>query len=181
MVFFSYWAVLMPNYLGHADNYIPANPAVTPAHIVPEWYFLPFYAILRAIPDKLGGVIAMALAILLVAFLPWLDTSRVRSMRYRPIARPLLWIFAATFIGLGYLGSMPAEGGYVIAARILTALYFGYFVALPVVGLLERLLPLPISINEPVLAGRLIKDRTSLPLNKPQGEMIKRKVSQTTG
>jgi ubiquinol-cytochrome c reductase cytochrome b/c1 subunit len=181
MVFFSYWAFLMPNYLGHADNYIPANPAVTPAHIVPEWYFLPFYAILRAIPDKLGGVIAMALAILLVAFLPWLDTSRVRSMRYRPIARPLLWIFAATFIGLGYLGSMPAEGGYVIAARILTALYFGYFVALPVVGLLERLLPLPISINEPVLAGRLIKDRTSLPLNKPQGEMIKRKVSQTTG
>jgi ubiquinol-cytochrome c reductase cytochrome b subunit len=181
MVFFSYWAFLMPNYLGHADNYIPANPAVTPAHIVPEWYFLPFYAILRAIPDKLGGVIAMALAILLVAFLPWLDTSRVRSMRYRPIARPLLWIFAATFIGLGYLGSMPAEGGYVIAARILTALYFGYFVALPVVGLLERPLPLPISINEPVLAGRLIKDRTSLPLNKPQGEMIKRKVSQTTG
>jgi ubiquinol-cytochrome c reductase cytochrome b subunit len=181
MVFFSYWAFLMPNYLGHADNYIPANPAVTPAHIVPEWYFLPFYAILRAIPDKLGGVIAMALAILLVAFLPWLDTSRVRSMRYRPIARPLLWIFAATFIGLGYLGSMPAEGGYVIAARILTALYFGYFVALPVVGLLERPLPLPISINEPVLAGRPIKDRTSLPLNKPQGEMIKRKVSQTTG
>jgi ubiquinol-cytochrome c reductase cytochrome b subunit len=181
MVFFSYWAFLMPNYLGHADNYIPANRAVTPAHIVPEWYFLPFYAILRAIPDKLGGVIAMALAILLVAFLPWLDTSRVRSMRYRPIARPLLWIFAATFIGLGYLGSMPAEGGYVIAARILTALYFGYFVALPVVGLLERPLPLPISINEPVLAGRLIKDRTSLPLNKPQGEMIKRKVSQTTG
>jgi ubiquinol-cytochrome c reductase cytochrome b subunit len=181
MVFFSYWAFLMPNYLGHADNYIPANPAVTPAHIVPEWYFLPFYAILRAIPDKLGGVIAMALAILLVAFLPWLDTSRVRSMRYRPIARPLLWIFAATFIGLGYLGSMPAEGGYVIAARILTALYFGYFVALPVVGLLERPLPLPISINEPVLAGWLIKDRTSLPLNKPQGEMIKRKVSQTTG
>jgi ubiquinol-cytochrome c reductase cytochrome b/c1 subunit len=181
MVFFSYWAFYMPNYLGHADNYIPANPAVTPAHIVPEWYFLPFYAILRAIPDKLGGVIAMALAILLVAFLPWLDTSRVRSMRYRPIARPLLWIFAATFIGLGYLGSMPAEGGYVIAARILTALYFGYFVALPLVGLLERPLPLPLSINEPVLAGRPIKDRASLPLNKSQGEMIKRKVSQTTG
>jgi ubiquinol-cytochrome c reductase cytochrome b/c1 subunit len=181
MVFFSYWAFYMPNYLGHADNYIPANPAVTPAHIVPEWYFLPFYAILRAIPDKLGGVIAMALAILLVAFLPWLDTSRVRSMRYRPIARPLLWIFAATFIGLGYLGSMPAEGGYVIAARILTALYFGYFVALPLVGLLEHPLPLPLSINEPVLAGRPIKDRASLPLNKSQGEMIKRKVSQTTG
>ena len=154
MIFFGYWAFFMPNYLGHADNYIPANPAVTPAHIVPEWYFLPFYAILRAIPDKLGGVIAMGAAILLVAFLPWLDTSNVRSMRYRPVARPLLWIFSATFIGLGYLGSMPAEGGYVIAARILTALYFGYFVALPVVGLLERPLPLPLSITEPFLAGR---------------------------
>jgi len=179
MVFFSYWVFYMPNYLGHADNYIPANPAVTPAHIVPEWYFLPFYAILRAIPDKLGGVVAMVLAILLVAFLPWLDTSRVRSMRYRPVARPLLWIFAGSFVGLGYLGSMPAEGGYVIAARMLTALYFGYFVALPVVGLLERPLSLPLSINEPVLVGQPIKDRTSLPLNETQEEMIKRKVAQT--
>ncbi|AWM85524.1 cytochrome b/b6 [Microvirga sp. 17 mud 1-3] len=181
MVFFSYWTFLMPNYLGHADNYIPANPAVTPAHIVPEWYFLPFYAILRAIPNKLGGVIALGAAILLVAFLPWLDTSKVRSMRYRPIGRSLLWIFAAAFIGLGYLGSMPAEGGYVIAARILTALYFGYFVALPVAGLLERPLALPLSISESVFAGRSIKDCTSLPLDGSVEEMIKPKVSQTAG
>jgi ubiquinol-cytochrome c reductase cytochrome b subunit len=152
IIFFAYWVFYMPNYLGHADNYIPANPAVTPSHIVPEWYFLPFYAILRAIPDKLGGVIAMFMAILIVVFLPWIDTSKVRSMSYRPIARPLLWMFVAAFIGLGYLGSMPAEGGYVIAARILTVLYFGYFVALPVVGLFEKPLPLPMSIDEPVLA-----------------------------
>jgi ubiquinol-cytochrome c reductase cytochrome b/c1 subunit len=125
---------------------------------VPEWYFLPFYAILRAIPDKLGGVIAMVLAILLVAFLPWIDTSKVRSMHYRPVARPLLWMFVAAFIGLGYLGSMPAEGGYVIAARILTVLYFGYFVALPVVGLFERPLPLPLSIAESVLARHQTSD-----------------------
>jgi ubiquinol-cytochrome c reductase cytochrome b/c1 subunit len=158
MIFFAYWVFYMPNYLGHADNYIPANPAVTPSHIVPEWYFLPFYAILRAIPDKLGGVIAMFLAILLVAFLPWIDTSKVRSMHYRPVARPLLWMFVAAFIGLGYLGSMPAEGGYVIAARILTVLYFGYFVALPVVGLFERPLPLPLSIAESVLARHQTSD-----------------------
>jgi ubiquinol-cytochrome c reductase cytochrome b subunit len=152
MLFFAFWVFYMPNYLGHADNYIPANPAVTPAHIVPEWYFLPFYAILRAIPDKLGGVIAMAAAVLILAFLPWLDTSKVRAMAYRPIARWMLWTFVVAFLGLGYLGSRPAEGGYVIAAQILTAVYFGYFVALPVVGLLEKPLPLPISINEAVLA-----------------------------
>jgi ubiquinol-cytochrome c reductase cytochrome b/c1 subunit len=161
VIFFTYWVFHMPNYLGHADNYIPANPAVTPAHIVPEWYFLPFYAILRAIPDKLGGVIAMFLAILLVAFLPWIDTSKVRSMRYRPVARPLLWMFVAAFIGLGYLGSMPAEGGYVIAARILTVLYLGYFVALPVVGLFETPTPLPLSVNESVLARQKMPDPVS--------------------
>jgi len=161
MVFIAYWVFYMPNYLGHADNYIPANPAVTPAHIVPEWYFLPFYAILRAIPDKLGGVIAMFLAILLVAFLPWLDTSKVRSMRYRPVARFLLLVFVCTFIGLGYLGSRPAEGGYVIAAQILTVVYFAYFIALPVVGLFERPRPLPLSINESVLAGHRVADPVS--------------------
>jgi ubiquinol-cytochrome c reductase cytochrome b subunit len=152
MLFFAFWVFYMPNYLGHADNYIPANPAVTPAHIVPEWYFLPFYAILRAIPDKLGGVIAMGAAVLILAFLPWLDTSKVRAMAYRPIARWMLWAFVVAFIGLGYLGSRPAEGGYVIAAQFLTAVYFGYFVALPVIGLLEKPLPLPLSINETVLA-----------------------------
>ena len=112
----------MPNSLGHADNYIPANPLVTPAHIVPEWYLLPFYAILRAIPNKLLGVIAMFGSIAVLFLLPWLDTSRVRSARYRPLYRQFFWIFVVVCIGLGYLGSQPPEGGYVIAARILTAL-----------------------------------------------------------
>jgi ubiquinol-cytochrome c reductase cytochrome b/c1 subunit len=121
LAFFSWWIFYVPNYLGHADNYIDANPLVTPAHIVPEWYFLPFYAILRAIPSKLGGVIAMFGSIAVTAFLPWLDTSRVRSAAYRPVYRVFFWVFVACGIGLGYLGAMPAEGGYVIAARILTA------------------------------------------------------------
>ena len=93
LIFFGWWVFYIPNYLGHADNYIPANPAVTPSHIVPEWYFLPFYAILRAIPNKLGGVIAMFGAIAVLAFLPWLDTSRVRSTSYRPLYKQFFWIF----------------------------------------------------------------------------------------
>jgi ubiquinol-cytochrome c reductase cytochrome b subunit len=147
-LYFVFW---MPNYLGHADNYIPANPAVTPAHIVPEWYFLPFYAILRAVPDKLGGVLLMFASIAVLAVLPWIDTSRVRSMTYRPIARQLFWIFAITCVILGWLGAKPAEGGYVIAARIFTALYFGYFVALFFVGLFEKPKAQPGSIAESVL------------------------------
>jgi ubiquinol-cytochrome c reductase cytochrome b subunit len=137
--------------MGHADNYIPANPAVTPSHIVPEWYFLPFYAILRAIPDKLGGVVAMGSAIVVLAFLPWIDTSKVRSMSYRPIARQLFWAFVAVCIGLGYLGAMPAEGGYVTASQIFTVLYFGFFVALFIIGLFERPQALPSSIADSVL------------------------------
>ena len=113
----------MPNYLGHADNYIEANPLVTPSHIVPEWYFLPFYAILRAIPSKLGGVIAMFGSIVVLAFLPWLDTSRVRSARLpAACSRFWFWLFVVACIGLGYLGSKPPEGVYVVFARILTAL-----------------------------------------------------------
>jgi ubiquinol-cytochrome c reductase cytochrome b/c1 subunit len=143
----------MPNYLGHADNYIPANPAVTPTHIVPEWYYLPFYAILRAIPNKLGGVVALAASIAVLAFLPWLDTSRVRSAKYRPLFRQFFWIFVIVCIGLGWLGSKPAEGGYVIAARILTLYYFLHFIIiLPVLGWVEKTRPLPNSISESILA-----------------------------
>jgi ubiquinol-cytochrome c reductase cytochrome b/c1 subunit len=150
---FCYFVFYTPNFMGHADNYIPANPAVTPAHIVPEWYFLPFYAILRAIPDKLGGVIAMGGAIVVLAFLPWIDTSKVKSMTYRPIGRQLFWAFLVVCIALGYLGAMPAEGGYVIASQIFTVLYFGYFVALFVVGLFEKPKALPTSIADSVLAS----------------------------
>lgn len=151
-ILFGWFVFYIPNYLGHADNYIPANPGATPAHIVPEWYFLPFYAILRAIPDKLLGVIAMFSAVLILAFLPWLDTSRVRSANYRPLYRQFFWAFVVTCVLLGWLGSKPAEGGYVIAARILTFWYFAHFlIVLPVLGLIEKPLPLPNSITEAVL------------------------------
>ncbi|MEM8876387.1 MAG: cytochrome b/b6 [Pseudomonadota bacterium] len=142
----------MPNALGHPDNYIPADPLVTPAHIVPEWYFLPFYAILRAVPDKLGGVLLMFASIFVLFLLPWLDTSKVKSAKYRPLAKQFFWIFFLVCLGLGYLGAAPAEGGYVIAARILTFWYFAHFlIILPVLGLIEKPRPLPASISESVL------------------------------
>ena len=149
--FFAYWIFYQPNYLGHADNYVPANPAVTPAHIVPEWYFLPFYAILRAVPDKLGGVILMFSAVLILALAPWLDTSRVRSCNYRPIYRQFFWLFLVVCVLLGWLGAKPPEGGYVIAARICTAYYFLHFLlVMPLVGLFETPKALPGSILETV-------------------------------
>ncbi|NEU10944.1 cytochrome b [Methylobacterium sp. BTF04] len=149
--FFAYWIFYQPNYLGHADNYIPANPAVTPAHIVPEWYFLPFYAILRAVPDKLGGVVLMFSAVLILALAPWLDTSRIRSANYRPIYRQFLWLFVSVCVALGYLGAMPPEGGYVIAARLCTAYYFAHFLlVMPLVGLFETPKPMPGSILDSV-------------------------------
>jgi len=151
-IMFAWFVFYMPNYLGHADNYIPANPAVTPTHIVPEWYYLPFYAILRAIPNKLLGVVALFGSILILAFLPWLDTSKVRSARYRPLYRQFFWIFVIVCLLLGWLGAKPAEGGYVTAARILTAYYFAHFVLiLPLLGMFETPKPLPNSISESVL------------------------------
>jgi ubiquinol-cytochrome c reductase cytochrome b/c1 subunit len=153
LAFYSWFVFYVPNVLGHADNYIQANPLVTPAHIVPEWYFLPFYAILRAVPDKLGGVIAMFSAIAVLAFLPWLDTSRVKSASFRPVYKVFFWVFVLVCIGLGYLGAMPAEGGYVTASRILMAYYFGFFlIIMPLLGLFETPKPLPASIADSVLA-----------------------------
>ena len=135
----AYFIFYIPNYLGHSDNYIPANPSQTPTHIVPEWYYLPFYAILRAIPSKLLGVTALGASIVVLAFMPWLDTSRVRSANYRPLFRQFLLIFFAVVIGLGYLGSQEPVGGYVLAARLLTAYYFGFFfIILPLLGLFEK-------------------------------------------
>jgi ubiquinol-cytochrome c reductase cytochrome b/c1 subunit len=151
-IVFSFFIFYMPNFMGHADNYIPANPAVTPSHIVPEWYYLPFYAILRAIPNKLLGVGALGASIVILAFLPWLDTSRVRSARYRPYYKQLFWVFVACCICLGWLGGKPAEGGYVIASRLLTAYYFAHFlIILPLLGIFEKTRPLPNSISESVL------------------------------
>jgi ubiquinol-cytochrome c reductase cytochrome b/c1 subunit len=154
LIVFAWFTFYIPNYLGHPDNFIKANPAVTPPHIVPEWYYLPFYAILRSIPNKLLGVVALFSSIILLAFLPWLDTSRVRSANYRPLYRQFFWIFVVVCIGLGWLGSKPAEGGYVIASRILTAWYFIHLlIVLPLLGFLETPKPLPNSISEAVLGA----------------------------
>jgi len=154
------WLIFyMPNYLGDADNYIPANPAQTPAHIVPEWYYLPFYAMLRSIPNKLAGVVVMFSSILILVFLPWLDTARTRSCKYRPLAKQFFWIFVVVCLLLGYLGSQPPEGIYVIAGRILTFCYFAYFlIVLPLLSRIETPRPMPNSIADAVLAkgGKIV-------------------------
>ena len=141
-----------PNFLNHPDNYIPANPLVTPAHIVPEWYFLPFYAILRSVPNKLGGVILMFSSILVLFALPWLDTSPVRSSRFRPIYRQLMFVLVGIIVLLGVCGGKPPEGIWVVLGRVATAYYFLHFlVILPILGKLERPLPLPESISRPIV------------------------------
>jgi quinol-cytochrome oxidoreductase complex cytochrome b subunit len=141
-----------PDYLGDAANYIPANPLVTPTHIVPEWYFLPFYAILRAIPDKLGGVLAMFGSIGVLFVLPWLDTSRVRSCSFRPIYKWFVGLLVIDLFVLGWCGANPPEGFFVPLSRVATIYYFFHFlVLLPVLGKIERPLPLPPSIADAVL------------------------------
>ena len=149
-----------PNYLGHADNYIPANALSTPAHIVPEWYFWPFYAILRAftvdfiLPAKLWGVIAMFAAILMLFLLSWLDPSPVRSGSYRPRFRQFFWILVADVLVLGYCGGKPAEEPYVMLSQIATMYYFAHFlIILPILSWVEKTKPLPASISESVLHG----------------------------
>ncbi len=158
-IVFALFVFFNPNALGHADNYIEANPLSTPASIVPEWYFLPFYAILRAITfdigpisSKLGGVIAMFSSILVLFVLPWLDTSKVRSMRFRPVARLWFFLLVITCLALGWLGGKPAEGVYVMWAQIFTAYYFGFFlIILPLLGIMETPKPMPRSIADAVL------------------------------
>jgi ubiquinol-cytochrome c reductase cytochrome b subunit len=152
-VIFAWFVFYVPNYTGDPDNYIEANPLATPAHIEPEWYFLPFYAILRSIPDKLGGVVCMFGAIAVLFVLPWLDTSKVRSANYRPMYSVFFWILVIVSVGLGWLGAQPPEGWYVIFSRIFTAYYFAHFlIILPLLGLIETPRPLPTSISESVLA-----------------------------
>ncbi|MBM3554555.1 MAG: cytochrome b [Alphaproteobacteria bacterium] len=154
-VLYFYWVFFNPNYLGHPDNYIQADPLVTPAHIVPEWYLLPFYAILRAVPSKLGGVILMFAAIFILFLLPWLDTSRVRSARFRPIYKQFFWLLVIDSIVLGWIGANPPEGIYIVIGRIATIYYFAHFlIIMPLVGKLERPLPLPESISKAVLKAQ---------------------------
>jgi ubiquinol-cytochrome c reductase cytochrome b subunit len=164
LLLFAWFIFFLPDYLGHSDNYIEANPLSTPSHIVPEWYFLPFYAILRAFTGnflgfiplganaKLIGVIAMFAAVLVLIFVPWLDTSRVRSAKYRPIFKWCFWGYVFTCLALGYLGSKPAEGAYVTWSQIFTVAYFAFFlVVMPIVGIIETPRQLPRSISESVL------------------------------
>ena len=168
-IIFALFVFYAPNYLGHPDNYIPANPLNTPAHIVPEWYFLPFYAILRAvtfdigipftdiviIEAKFGGVLAMGGAVAILALLPWLDTHPVKSARYRPIFRKFFWIFAFNSVLLGWIGSKPAEGIYITIGQIATAYYFFHFlVLLPYLSKNEQALQVPKSIDEAVKARK---------------------------
>jgi len=139
VVFFSVFLFYYPNLLGHPDNYIPANPMVTPHHIVPEWYFLPFYAILRSIPDKLGGVLAIGGAIVILLFLPFINTSEVRSSTFRPIYRKLFWFIFADFLLLGWIGQEVVEYPFEQIGLAATVFYFLYFLVLiPAVGILEN-------------------------------------------
>ncbi|HUQ12910.1 MAG TPA: cytochrome b/b6 [Novosphingobium sp.] len=159
LVLYSIMLFFLPNALGHPDNYIPANPLSTPAHIVPEWYYWPFYAILRAftsdfffIPAKLMGVMAMFGAILLLFFLPWLDTSPVRSGHYRPLFRKFFYVLLLDIVVLGYCGGSPASEPYVMISQIASIYYFAHFlIILPIVSSIERTEPMPFSITEAVL------------------------------
>ena len=154
LIVFAFFVFYSPNILGHADNYIEANPMVTPAHIVPEWYLLPFYAILRSVPDKLLGVIAMFGALFILVVLPWLDTSKTRSAIFRPLYKQFYWFLVADVLILGYVGAMPAEGVYLLVARVATAYYFAHFlIILPILSRKEKVLEVPLSITEPVLGG----------------------------
>ena len=154
LLVFAIFVFFMPNYWGHSDNYIPANPLVTPAEIVPEWYFLPFYAILRSVPNKLGGVILMFSSIAVLFILPWLDTSPVRSARFRPIYRQLIFVLVVALFVLGFVGGHRPEGIWVVLGRVATAYYFLHFlVLLPVLGKIERTLPLP-GEHQPPGVGR---------------------------
>ena len=155
LIIFLGFVFFSPDVLGHPDNYIPANPMVTPYHIVPEWYLLPFYAILRSVPDKLGGVVLLFASLLILLALPWLDRSKVRSAVFRPIYKQFFWLFVIDILVLGYMGAMPAEGTYLLIARIGTAYYFLHFlIILPFVSLVEKTDPLPTSISEPVLTEK---------------------------
>ena len=136
---FSFFVFYYPNALGHSDNYIPANPLVTPPHIVPEWYFLPFYAILRSIPDKLGGVLAMVLAILVLTILPYINTSVIRSSKFRPIFSISYWFLVADFLILGWIGQKPVESPYIEIGLFATIFYFSYLILLiPLLGYVEK-------------------------------------------
>ncbi len=147
LMLFSFVVFFAPDmggyFLEHA-NFEPANLTATPEHIAPVWYFTPFYAILRAVPDKLWGAILMAGSVLLPVFLPWLDRARVKSIRYRGwIYKSALTLFVISFLVLGWLGTMPADDGYVLAARIFSVIYFAFFLLMPYYTSIDKTKPVP--------------------------------------
>ena len=155
LIVFAFLVFFAPNFLGHPDNYIPANPLQTPAHIVPEWYFLPFYAILRAVPDKLLGVLLMFAAVIVLFFLPWLDKHKIRSANFRPFYKQFYWLFFINCIVLGWVGAMPAEGIYVLISRVATLYYFGFFlIIMPFLSKFEKTTDLPSSISAAVISEK---------------------------
>jgi ubiquinol-cytochrome c reductase cytochrome b/c1 subunit len=152
LLIYSFFVFYAPNFLGSSDNYIPANPMQTPNHIVPEWYLLPYYAILRSVPNKLLGVIMAFGSIFLLFLVPWLDSSPVRSARFRPVYKWVFWLLVIDVIALGWVGANPPEGVVVMVGQIATFYYFVHFLILfPVIGRLERPRPLPASIAAAVL------------------------------
>ncbi len=161
LTIFAGFVFFAPNFFGEPENYIPADPLVTPPHIVPEWYFLPYYAILRSITfdvwflsAKLIGVVLMFGSILILFLVPWLDRSPVRSARYRPIYKQLFWVLVIDCLVLGWVGGNPPEGIFVIIGQIATLYYFAHFLVLmPLLSYIETPRPLPTSIGEPVLGG----------------------------
>ncbi len=160
VIVFAVFVFYMPDALGHPDNYIPANPMVTPEHIVPEWYFLPFYAVLRAVPDiwfipaKTAGVIALMLAVFSLFLLPWLDTSKVRSGRFRPLFKPFFWIFVVACVALGWAGAQSPEGVPLLVARLGTLYYLAFFwIIMPLIGVYETPKGVPDGISKSVLGA----------------------------
>lgn len=140
-LFFAFFIYFAPNALGHPDNYIPANPMVTPSHIVPEWYFLPVYAILRSIPNKLGGVLAIGLVFVSLLLLPFINSSDVRSSNFRPMYKKLFWLLVADCVLLGWIGCQPVEDPYVFIGQAASVYFFVFFLVLvPFLGKFEKAL-----------------------------------------
>jgi ubiquinol-cytochrome c reductase cytochrome b/c1 subunit len=168
LLIYAAFVFFAPNVLGDPANYIPANPLATPSEIVPEWYFLPFYAILRSVPNKLFGVILMFGSILILFVLPWLDTSRVRSATFRPVFKWFVFVLLIDAVILGWVGANRPEGMFVTIGRLATFYYFFHFlILLPFLGWFERPRPLPTSISAAVLGGGGRLSGAGAPMEKP--------------
>jgi len=140
-IFYFYFVFFSPNFLGHTDNYIEANAMITPSHIVPEWYFLPFYAILRSIPHKLGGVIAMFASLLVLFLIPFLNFAEIRSPLFRPLCKIFFWVFILDYFILGWIGGCSPETPYLEIGQIGTFFYFFYFIIIiPLLSYLEKII-----------------------------------------